>query len=175
MRRYFLLFLVLIACLAQAENLDTSSDYIEEGACPFECCTYREWGVTSDTQLFTEKDINSKKVMVVKSASKIQALTGDVHVRPLKVTVTNDYKTHRAGETIWLLNYFGEGIYRAWKNGELISVELPFSPYGKMKALEWAKIEGKYQMVWWVKIKAKNGKVGWSSQVKNFSGMGGCG
>lgn len=175
MRKYILLYLILTGTIAQAENPDVSGDYIVEGACPFECCVYREWGVTSDTQLFSEKDVNSGKVVVVKSGSKIQALTGDVHVRPQKLTVTNDFETHRAGETIWLLDYLGEGIYRVWKNGELSSLDLPFSPYGNIKPLEWATIEGQYKMDWWVKFETRSGDIGWSSQIKNFSNMDGCG
>jgi len=174
MNKSFLLFLVLIAPSSQSENLDAPNDYIDEGACPFECCIYREWSVKSDTQLFIEKDINSEIVVVVKSGSKIKALTGDVHVTPLKITVNIDYEIHRAGETIWLLNYLGEGNYRALKNDELIVLELPFSPYGKMKLLEWANLEGKYHMDWWVQFKTKNGKFGWTNQVKNFSNKDGC-
>ncbi len=175
MRKYFLLFFILTAASSQGENLDVPNDYIDEGACPFECCIYREWGVKSNTQLFTEKDVKSENVIVVEAGSKVQALTGDVHVKPLKINVNIDYKTHLAGETIWLLNYLGEGNYRALKNGDLFVLELPFSPYGKMKPLEWAKLEGKYRMDWWVKLETKNGKIGWTNQVKNFSNKDGCG
>ena len=174
MRKYIFLVLSTFTFVAQGENLNTSKDYIVEGACPFECCTYREWGVENDTQLYEEKQIKSKEVIVVESGSTVQALTGDVHVRPLKFIVSMDHKNHRAGETIWLLNYLGEGIYRAWKNGEFISMELPFSPYGGMKPLEWGKIEGEYQMDWWVKLETKNGFVGWTNQVNNFSNLDSC-
>ena len=174
MYKYLIIFLSIATSLAQGEDLDISNDYIVEGACPFECCTYREWGVESETQLYKGKNIESQKVVIVEPGNTVQALTGDVHVRPLKLSVNMDHKTHRAGETIWLLNYLGEGYYRAWKNGELISVELPFSPYGKTKPLKWAKIEGKYQMIWWVKLEAKNGTVGWTNQVNNFSNMDRC-
>jgi len=174
MTKYLILLLTLATSVVKGEELDVSSDHITEGACPFECCTYREWGVERDTQLYERKDNKSRKIVIIEAGNPVQALTGDVHVRPLKLSVIKDHKSHRAREIIWLLNYYGEGFYAAWKNGEFISIELPFSPYQKRKPLEWANIEGTYNMVWWVKLKAKNGMVGWTSQVKNFTNQDSC-
>ncbi|HIE75307.1 MAG TPA: hypothetical protein EYP93_03670 [Gammaproteobacteria bacterium] len=97
MNKYLFIFLSLATSLAQGEELDISNNYIVEGVCPFECCTYREWGVEIETLLYSEKNIESHKVASVGPGGTVQALTGDVHVRPLKLLVHRDHKTHRAG------------------------------------------------------------------------------
>lgn len=175
MSKAIVLLLFIFSTAVNGENLDIAKDFIAEGACPFECCTYRRWEVTKDTQLYERKSQESAKVVIVNIGDSIQALTGDVHVRPLKLTVVKNHKTHLKGDVIWLLNYFGEGYYAAWKAGEHISVELPFSPYQKSKSLDWAVLEGSYKMDWWVKIKSANGLEGWTNEVGNFTNQDSCG
>lgn len=174
MNKFPLLLLLLLSPLVSAENFDPTKIYIIEGACPFECCTYREWGVVNDAQLYLYKSVESEKIVIANSGSTVQALTGDVHVIPLKLFMTSDYGIHHAGDTIWLLNYLGEGNYRAWKNGDYISFELPFSPYGGKRLLTWGEIDGEYNMTWWVKIRTQDGLVGWTHQVENFSNQDSC-
>ena len=137
-----------------------------------------EWKVIKETTLFKKKDTKSAIVGSVSIGDNVAALTGDVHVEPLKLIVEEDYGTHKKGETIWLLNYLGEGFYRAWKKDELIRIDLPFSPYQEMSCrLDdrcWALIEGDYKMNWWVKFRTGNGLVGWSDQAGHFSDKDSC-
>ena len=174
MSKSIALLLFVVSTAVKGENFDIAKDYVAEGACPFECCTYRRWEVTKETQLYERKKQESQKVVIVKIGDSIQALTGDVHVRPLKLTVVKTHKNHQKGDVIWLLNYYGEGNYTAWKNGEYVSVELSFSPYQKSKPIDWAVIEGSHKMDWWVKIKAANGLEGWTNEVGNFSNQDSC-
>jgi len=53
--------------------------FVDKGACPFECCTYREWTVSKDTDLFDSVD-GKKKVGVAKKGSKVTGVTGEVHI-----------------------------------------------------------------------------------------------
>ena len=174
MSKHLALLLFIVPAVVKGQNFDTTNDFIAEGACPFECCTYRRWEVTKDTQLYKEKNQESDMLTIAKIGDSIQALTGDVHVRPLKLTVVKNHDIHQKNDVIWLLNYFGEGRYAAWKDGKHISVELPFSPYQKTKQLDWAVIEGSYKMIWWVRIKTQNGLEGWTKEVGNFSNQDSC-
>ena len=95
--------------------------FIDKGACPFECCTYREWVVVRDTPLYD--NIKSKKIIgKAKKGEKVQGLTREVHTVPLKVK-TKD------GKNIFLLTYQGEGFWKIW-----VLLNLILNKTGKMNA-----------------------------------------
>lgn len=175
----FFLSLLLFTYSLNAQEFNPFIDSVDEGACPYECCTYGEWLVNEDTILFEEKDVETEMISSLGSGEKVNAITGDVHVRPLKLIVEKDSGAHKKGETIWLLNYLGEGLYRAWKDSNFIRLDLAFSPYQEMNCSQnsdcWASLEGEYSSTWWAKIRTQTGLVGWSNQPGNFAHKGGCG
>ncbi len=130
--------------------------FVDKGACPFECCTYRAWSVEKDTDLFDAVD-GKKIIGKAKKGQKLTAITGEVHTVPFKVK-TND------GNEIYLLTYQGEGFWKVWEKGKVReNVEEDWKPNQAV------------QSTWWVQIKLNNGTKGWTKETKNFGNQDGCG
>lgn len=140
------------------------SPYIDKGACPFECCTYRNWAATQEITLVDNP--NGKKIVArIHKGEKVQALTGEVHSIPLRVVAElehPDAKVNR-GEVIYILHYIGEGYWKVWHNGQLVEIE-NFSDKGPYP-----------RSTWWVKVKTTSGIVGWTISRRNFSNQDACG
>ena len=162
----------------ETQEFNPDINHIIKNACPFEGCRYGEWKVTNRTTLYKEKNTKSKKISIVNTGETVNALTGDVHLKPVKLIVTKNHTVHKKNETIWLLNYLGEGNYKAWKNNKFININLPFSPYQEMNCSQysdcWASLEDKYSFIWWVKLKTQTGIIGWSNQAENFKNKNSC-
>jgi hypothetical protein len=128
--------------------------------------------------------------VVVRRGEQVEALTGEVHVKPLKVTVGReitlawDRRLH-PGDTYWLLSYVGEGSYRAWLRGEIVEVEPDFALEGEGTCAESKTCESEpdggrkaflrwrwdsESAVWWVKLKTKSGRTGWTREPNKFDG-----
>ncbi len=60
--------------------------YVAKHACPFECCQFGAWSVREDTTLY-DRPGGAGVVGRVLKGERIQALTGEVHLRPLPVRV----------------------------------------------------------------------------------------
>lgn len=52
--------------------------YLDAGACPFECCTYRQWIANKDTVLSKNMSDNSPVAFRIKKGGKVTGLTGVV-------------------------------------------------------------------------------------------------
>jgi hypothetical protein len=167
---FFLLFSALLAASAgtpqhpPAKEQAPPSPYIDKGACPFECCTYREWAAKEVIALVDQP--NGKKVVAqLHKGEKVQGVTGEVHSTPLRMVAT--YNTPdgkvKTGDVIYVLHYIGEGAWKAWHNGELVDLEnLPDKgPFP--------------HAIWWVQIKTASGVVGWAISHGNFSNQDSCG
>lgn len=174
MMKIFLLLLVVVSEMSYSSDFNPQAEYIENNSCPFECCSYRNWQVQEQTTLFKHKDEKSEAIALLTKGQNVEAVTGDIHIKPLKLTFKKDYKNFKKGEVVWILNYLGEGIYNAWSNDELVEIELPFSPYQPMEIPDWAQFDGIYHAVWWVKITSPSGLVGWSNRVEHFSNKDSC-
>jgi hypothetical protein len=170
--RTLLLFALLSATAAielrsqsrSTTDLAPPNPHIDKGACPFECCTYREWVANQKMALLDSP--NGKKVVArVAKGDKVQALTGEVHSVPLRVVAQVDHPESnvKRGDVIYILHYMGEGSWKAWHNGQLLDVE-NFSDKGPFP---------KY--TWWVKVKTSSGLVGWTISHRNFSNQDACG
>jgi hypothetical protein len=158
-----------LICCSTASAVTPPKIYIDKGACPFECCTYRAWKVTKDTDLFDKVD-GTKIVGRAKAGQTVQGVTGEVHTKPMKVKV----KTHpgaeplpkeiKNGDDVYVLTSQGEGFWKVWKNGRVIS--------DVSECWDEANIP---ESTWWVKIKLKDGTTGWTKSSENFSGIDACG
>lgn len=140
--------------------------YIDKGACPFECCTYRDWGTEKTTKLYSEPKLNSKVVGLIEKGVVVRAKTGEVHSTPGKIIVTRGGATFKKGDVLWVYTYLGEGFFKIWYRGKFIT---DFLSEG------WDNFEFKPQSVWWVNIKKPSGLEGWSNQPENFSNQDACG
>ncbi len=163
----FLLLGVLVASVIAAQTTREQKPpnvYIDKGACPFECCTYREWVARTDVTLLDSP--NGKRVVGrVKKGQKVLALTGEVHSVPLRVVAYHDYPDAgvKAGDTVYVLHYVGEGYWKVWYDGKLVEIE-DFPGKGP-----------KPKTTWWVKLKTSSGAIGWAVEHGNFENQDACG
>ena len=168
----FLLCLFFISAgqvLAQGPRVP----YTDTGACPFECCTYRQWVTNKDTVIYKEMRDGSPVAFRVKKREKVTGVTGVVitkkagQVRALKSFTTSSGVQIRANDIFYLLTYRGEGFYLIWHKGKEFEDEA--FDQDNMKVLN-APVA-----VWWVKIKNRRGQVGWTRLPENFDNKDSCG
>ena len=161
--------------------------YEDFGACPFECCTYRQWTVNADTIFYKDRSTNSPVSFRAKKGEHVTGMTGVViTLQPGKALVkkatTLGTEKHQVqvkpGDVLYVLHYMGEGYYKFWFNGRIYQDQIPsisdrLSPEEKTRQLIQPLNEP--QTVWWVKVKNKRGQIGWSKQDRHFDGMDACG
>ena len=154
----------LLASLAIAD--DRPVFYIDQGACPFECCTYREWGTREAAELYAEPKTGSPIVGTAEKGTTVKAQTGEVHTKPGKLIVTRDVGEFRKGDVLWVYTYLGEGTFRIWYRGSFIKAYVDSD--------DWAYFETVPDSVWWVKIRTPGGIEGWTNESENFSNQDAC-
>lgn len=156
--------------------------YIDKGACPFECCVYRNWTVKKDTPLF--ENPNGKRIIgKVKKGEIVKALTGEVHTKPQLFKVVFKYKEYRVGDELYILTYLGEGYNKVWFKGKIFNEDLFFIHNAAVEYTGcqnpsekcWGKLMDQKNSVWWIQIQLKNGKKGWTKESQNFGNMDACG
>lgn len=179
------ILLFLIFCAVPLFGMALSSDqppknYKDDGACPFECCTYREWTVNKTTVFYEKPSADSKVVFTAAKGESVIAITGFVvTLTPGRVVVKksirlgqDDQKTTVSpGDTLYLLHYEGEGFFKFWVHGQIYSDAIPF--VGEQNEFLEAKSEP--EGVWWVKVKNSKGIIGWSRETDHFDGEDACG
>ena len=169
--------------LAVAAQAKPPALYIDKGACPFECCTYRTWKTEKNTVAYAEPNKRSKRVGTFKAGTKVVGLTGEVRTRPSTFTVTKSHETYQPGDVLWVYTPLGEGVYKVWFKGKMLEQELDFvsGPFEQSlprceETVEcWGKLDKPLQVEWWVKVRSRDGWVGWTDQAENFSNMDSCG
>jgi hypothetical protein len=178
---------LLAIAVALSPAVATSADsppakYVDEGACPFECCTYRTWNTTSDTIAYAAPDRNAKVVGLLKAGGTVEAITGEVHSGPVRFVVAKPHAEYTPGDVLWVYTYLGEGHFKVWRNGAMREEDLGFSPYGGSAGARceddkqcWGELERKLEFTWWVKVRSKDGRVGWSDQPEHFGNKDACG
>lgn len=157
--------------------------YVDRGACPFECCTYRAWHTEKTTVAYANPQKGSRQVGVFKAGSKVVGLTGEVRTTPGKFVILKAHGKYKPGDVLWVYTPLGEGFYKVWFRGRMYQEELEYmsGPFEQThpKCEEtrecWGRLEQPLQVEWWVKIKSAAGWVGWTDQTKNFSKMDACG
>ncbi len=178
----FFVALTVYPIATLANTAEAPDIYIDKGACPFECCTYRDWTVNVNTILYKFSDEASPKIGVVKKGEVVQGLTGEVRTKGRKFLVHSTQGEFSPGDIIWVYTYLGEGFFKVWHNGGFFEMGLGFSPYGGSmgKRCEigdycWGELEQELSSTWWVKIKSKSGLEGWSNKADNFGHKDACG
>src|SRR5215510_9222039 len=83
--------------------------YIVKDVCPFECCVYRAWHTKTDTVAYAKPDQNTKVVGLIKAGATVEALTGEVHSRPVRFVVKKPHAAYKPGDVLWVYTYVGEG------------------------------------------------------------------
>jgi hypothetical protein len=167
----------------QLQKLDASARpperYVAKGACPFECCSYREWDVLETTPLY-DAPFGSVVVGSAVKGRKVRGVTGDVHLRPAPVAVVHDRLPFARGEIFFLLDYLGEDFYSYWRNGEIAAEQLWADDVCLRPSRDcWAEYieapEDREEPQWWVLIETDDGVRGWSDRPEHFGNKDACG
>ena len=146
--------------------------FIDKGACPFECCTYREWTVDKPTLVHSAMRDGAPVAFRLRRGERVRGLTGTViteragEVKILKRAKIGD-RTVNAGDTVYLLTYAGEGFHKVWLKGKVVEGDV--TDETKFRRVRSPK------SVWWVKIRNGGGKIGWSREPDNFGNKDQCG
>jgi len=143
----------------------------DRGACPFECCEYRDWIAEADVDAHQEMRESAAIAFRVKKGEKVKALTGVViTTTPGKARVTRQISLEgrraKVGDTVELLTYAGEGTYKLRYHGAVIEPNLDYS--NNLIILTEPK------SIWWVKLKNKRGQIGWSNRPDSFGSKDAC-
>ena len=154
-------------------------DWIARGACPFECCTYRDWGVVEQTDLY-DQPFGSEIVGTLRPGAKVRALTGNVHLRPAALAVIHDHPPLATGEIVFLLDYLGEGFSRYWRRGEVREDEISPADFCLRPAsacwTEFIEPEAvRRPPAWWIQIETTDGLRGWTDEPAHFDNKDACG
>lgn len=124
---------LLLASMALAAEPRPPESMTEEGACPFECCTYREWTVLVDTPLREAPNDRARILGKARKGATVQGLTGIVIVtKPGQMEVLRDYSSaesghsYQRGDIVWIYTERGEGFFEVWHDGETYDEEAAF-------------------------------------------------
>jgi ankyrin repeat protein len=144
----------------------------DPGACPFECCTYRNWQAEKDVVVRGDRRADAPEAFRVQKGEWVTALTGVViTTRPGVANVTRPVSLAGAqakiGDTVELLTYAGEGAFTLRYRGKVIKPNLDH-----MNSL---RVLSGPESVWWVKIRNVQGKTGWSNDPQAFGNKDACG
>ena len=148
-------FILNVNSFAQAPKVPFS----DVGACPFECCTYRQWTAKKETILYKQMRDGSPVAFKIARREKVTGLTGVVitsqagKVKALKdFTFENAKVKIKSGDIFYTLTYRGEGFFLISYKGKRFEEEV--FDEAKMKVLTEPK------SIWWVKIKNRKGQIG---------------
>ena len=166
--------------------------YHDWGACPFECCTYREWVTKSAITVFKNRGENGVVAYQLQKDEKVLALTGVVitHnlgvieiLKPMQVGYLSKGQNQKPmlslkpNEVVYTLHYAGEGQDLFWYNGKLYKDEIavPVNPGRQIPNAELVKILSRPTYDWWAQIRSKAGKTGWTRETDKFGNKDACG
>jgi len=94
MRLSFTLSLIVGLCLFGGLNVQGSdtppSPYIDQGACPFEGCIYREWTAKKE-KILLDRPGGSRVVVRIRPGERVLGITGEVRSTPLRVVAQLDH------------------------------------------------------------------------------------
>ena len=169
--------------------------YEDEGACPFECCTYRDWIAEAGFQAFGSRIPDGagrrKPAFKIAKGERVTALSGVVIttqagvVRIVKPGVIDVYskrlpKAPRVsiavtpGDRVYLFTNQGEGYMSGWFDGRILE-SFDTASMGPAEACANYKggclgiVERRPQSEWWVKVRNRAGAIGWVLIPKGFS------
>jgi hypothetical protein len=182
----FTALLILVACGRTTQQAGPPVPFDEPGACPFLCCTYREWSVDWATDVRTDRRDDAPVAFHVALNDTVTAETGVVSTTKVgratamrAVSVGSSRIPVTAGEPIYLLRNVGSGDWKIWVNGQTDQQYIPSQAYcsgGKQNSDECAlTVVEQPEMVWWVKVRDARGREGWTREVDHFGNIDSCG
>jgi hypothetical protein len=183
--RVFLLLMVSVSC-GRVQQAGPPLPFDEPGACPFQCCTYREWTVDWATDVRTDKRDDAPVAFHAELNDIVTAETGVVSTTKVgratasrQVSVGANHIPVAAGQPIYLLRNVGSGDWKIWVNGQTDEQYIGSPAYcasGKQTSDECAlTVTEQPQTVWWVKMRDARGREGWTREVEHFGNIDSCG
>jgi hypothetical protein len=141
------------------------------GACPMECCAYREWNVQKETVVRTDRYETAPAAFTVKPGEWVTGITGVVIVTvpgraEVKTPMKLGSRPAAPGDVLEFLTYQGEGFYKAWFKGQMLDGIEGYDTIVMTVEPTW---------VWWAEIKNKKGQIGWTNETRNFDHIYSCG
>jgi hypothetical protein len=157
--------------------------YVEQGACPFECCTYREWWASTPTPVYASPSSSAAQIRMLKKGEHVKGVTGFVRTQAGEFVVTRNHGRYRAGDTIWVYSYRGEGFFLVWFKGKMYGEDLGFSPYGGSSGTRcqsdaancWGHLKAEHSSEWWIKLRLRDGRIGWTNRGNDYANKDACG
>lgn len=163
--------------------------YMDWGACPFECCTYRGWEATREVKIYTSRKEGSKISFVLAKGELAIGVTGVVLtksygitkiLKPVKIgytpVSTAPELSLKAGDFVYTLHYAGEASDFFWYRGSVYTDQIlvPEIAMGSSPNEQSIEIVSRPDYEWWVKVQNKAGRVGWTKETKVFAHMDAC-
>jgi hypothetical protein len=137
---------------------------VRRGACPFECCIYRDWTSRAAYDVFAQERGEGAPAFSIPAGTTFHADSGNVHITGVSLVAVadsvsdGDYWAFGAGDTLVVLDYIGEGHYNVWHDGEVRDVA---GFWGAEQTPAVAEQLGSYESQWWVHITLADGRTGW--------------
>jgi hypothetical protein len=154
--------------------------YYDWGACPFECCTYREWETVRPIVFYKSRSKKSPEAFRVGKSTKVKALTGVVItkkygvtkvLKPMTVTESENKNSGivpiKPGDIFYTLHYLGEDYDLFWFHGKVYGAQIS-SPNDSIL------IESRPDVDWWAKIANPKGQTGWTNELGAFDHVDAC-
>lgn len=185
-KRLAVLLLLCTGCGRTTPQEGPPLPFDEEGACPFQCCTYREWSVDWDTDVRTDRRDDAAVAFHATIRDTVTGVTGVVTTTKAgratasrQVTVGSKKIAVPAGQPIYLLRNVGSGDWKIWVNGVIDEQYIPSQGYctgEKQNSDECAlRVIEQPETVWWAKVRDALGHEGWTREVDHFGNIDSCG
>ncbi len=140
-----------------------------ERACPFECCSYSTWITSADVLIYaTPDDTTAMPIATLSTGTELDAQTGHLLLTRLGSAVSRDsaqvwidYDDERFvadGERALVLDYIGEGFYRAWYGGATGQIDGTMAPSDDSAGFA---LETEAEAQWWARVRTPDGRIGW--------------
>lgn len=185
------IIITLSASSAAAQDVSDKPTlpYYDWGACPFECCTYKEWTATRNLNAYKRRSEKSPISFHVKKGRSVRGLTGVVIttkygitkiIKPIQIGYTPDGKlpelSLQPGEVVYTLHYQGEAYDLFWYKGKAYSdqISLPKDAWGTPPNLQALQIISRPSYEWWAVIQDKDGNIGWTKETDAFAHIDAC-
>ena len=182
---------ILSATVATAQNLPDvpTLPYYDYGACPFECCTYKEWTATKNLKTYKKRTEQSPVSFLIKKGQFVRGLTGVVIttkygvtkiLKPIQIGYTPNSKSPElslpSGKTVYTLHYQGEAYDLFWYKGKTYSdqISVPDNAWGTPPNSQELQIISRPKSEWWVIVQDKDGNIGWTKETDAFDHIDAC-
>jgi len=149
--------------------------YIARGACPFECCVYREWTLETSAVVRSAPASEAAELFTVTPGDVVTADSGNVYVltpgivvadQPFAVSEAPGAPTLAPGDTLYVLDTMGEGYVHTRFRGVVYETSGQLWNWGQEPTEHtttplMARMLSEHRAQWWVHVSVAGGRAGW--------------